>query len=174
MTPTDCCSHSARRLNFPEPLCYRHQSAAQRALVADLDEQAPTVGVTPGCWPYGPNIDVVARVELVAWARANGYKLATPNARCLHWLVGKARRCSALRRQDHAGRIDAWSMNELDHPTFWTRNGKPALILAQPYSAPSSRWVTDVTSTWPVTVEVTATSPWYGHHAYGVLITPDR
>lgn len=129
-------------------------------------------GITADGWPYGPNIDADSRRALLDWTDATGYKLATPRARCLHWLVGQARRCSALQDTRHDGALLNDLLRVLDHPTFWTRDGKPALILAQPYTYPPAGWAEVVTEKWPVSVEVTESGPWYGAGTHGVFITP--
>jgi hypothetical protein len=167
----DACTRRSS-LYFPEPVCPRHRTAEQRDLVVELDRRGAAVGVKGGDWPYGPNIYVDNRLALVGWAEATGYRLATPNARCLHWLVGKARHCSARRDSfDHDGRIER-DGDTLDHPTFWTKGGKPALLLAQPYRPPAADWVERTVATWPVAVDVAHPAPWYGVGTYGVLITP--
>lgn len=167
------CARVFNTLLFPERRCPRHITLAQRELLADLDRRAAGVGVKDGLWPYGPNIDVESRARMVEWAEAEGYKLATPRAQCLHWLVGKQRHCVA--RQDHYhhdGQIDRWTMGALDHPTMWTRDGKPALILGQPYHSPPEGWAEEITAAWPVHVEVAESAPWYGAGTRGVFITP--
>lgn len=134
---------------------------------------AARVGIRAGDdWPYGPNICQDMRNELVCWATSEGLKLADPKARCLHWLTFEARRCRALtNRYGHAGVIDP--MREMDHSTFWARDGRPALILAQPYRAPADEWVRSITAGWPVSVEVAQAGPWYGYGTLGVLIAPN-
>lgn len=135
------------------------------------NERARRADIVADRWPYGPNVNAVSRAALLDWAEATGYRLATPKARCLHWLVGRARHCSARQdRYEHAGRVD--HTTALDHLTFWTRDRRPALILGQPYARPADEWVTRVLADWPVDIEITEQAPWYGHGTLGVLITP--
>lgn len=136
------------------------------------EAEARAVGVTGRGWPYGPNICGWSRNRLVGWAADSGYCLADPRQLCLHWLTGETRRCGALRDTSHEGRIDhGWFHSELfDHVTCWTRSGKPALILAQPYQVSASA-VARVIGGWPVNISVTDEGPWYGHGARGVLVT---
>lgn len=146
------------------PLCLR----ATEATYVATD---PTrVGIRRGFWPYGPNICQDSRNKLVEWALHEGLQIATPSARCIHWLTGEARRCRALQdRFGHDGVID--QMPEMDHPTFWTRDGEPALILAQPYSNPREEWIERMQLAWPVAVETTEWAPWYGYGTLGIFIT---
>jgi hypothetical protein len=140
---TGCRRYDA--LDFPNPddpdrdrsLCGRHRTDEQHQLVLDLAERGKRVGITGGgdFWPYGQNITVGSRARLVDWAEANGYRLADPRHPCFHWVVGQAHRCSALRDYHHPGRIIDDNHWTLDHLTFWTRGGAPALMLAQPYSS---------------------------------------
>lgn len=166
--PEICPIHPrARRLCGDCPACLL-------AWDRDNDLRVRAVGIADGNWPYGPNIDIQSRERLLSWAIVNCLKEARPNARCLHWLVGKVRHCSARRDSfDHPGVVNRWGDRELDHPTYWTRNGKPALILAQPYQMPGAEWAQMIESNWPVKVELADRGPWYGFGTYGVFITPD-
>lgn len=152
-----------------EWLCPWHISHGQARLLDDLAERGQKIGVKGGHWPYGPNVYVDQRLALVEWAESTGYRLAYPRSRCLHWVVGQARRCAALHyldsRHEHVG------VNALDHATFWTRGG-PALILGQPYDYPDDAWIERITAEWPVSIEVTERGPWYSSRTHGVFVTP--
>ena len=96
---------------------------ADRELVAALDKRAPGVGIKPDAWPYGAGIDVRSRQRLLDWAENYGLRRSTSNCQALHWL--QTGRCGVRL----CNRLGSW----MDHVTKWSRNGKPALILAQPY-----------------------------------------
>lgn len=140
---------------------------------ADFHRSTGPAGIVGGHWPYGPNVCGDSRNRLIEWALAHSYRLADPRNECLHWLIGQARRCGALRDTSHPGRVDlGWKRSGLfDHVTCWTRDKKPALILAQPYSVDHDD-VADVEREWPVKITVTGESPWYGHRTYGVHVAP--
>jgi hypothetical protein len=76
-------------------------------------------------WPYGANAgsDVVkTRLALLDWAEARKVKLSRADP-CLRWIkTGKS-------YYDGGHLYHPW----MDHLTAWTRNGKPAILLAQPY-----------------------------------------
>lgn len=138
---------------------------------------APEVGIRgSAAWPYGANICGDTRTRLVRWAHQHGYRLAAPNRPCLHWLTGQKRRCGGLRHPQgpkHPGSLLTTDMRSaLDHPTFWTdRDGRPALLLAQPYHV--DRDVLDTIEVdWPIDVTVTDESPWYGFTTKGVFLAP--
>lgn len=112
--------------------CWRHTTDADRTLVAALDARAPGVGVErtePGmrnayAWPYGPNVYVAMRVAMLDWAETHDLRETTRAHPCLHWV--RTGRCSRWRCYDsHPG----W----MDHVTRWTRNGRPAVLVGQPY-----------------------------------------
>lgn len=129
-------------------------------------------GTDRGNWPYGANLCQVSRNRLVDWALAEGLRLtAEPSTRCLHWVTGDRSQCRTAR--GHRDRcFDVRREAALDHPTWWTRDGKPALILAQPYHQPTLGWVEQTRAEWGVDIEVTVDGPWYGYGALGVFITP--
>lgn len=121
-------------------------------------------------WPYGPNVCGAARNALVDWALAHDLRLSHSSRRDgLDWLVGNAPRGRVARWWAIDSRLHG---NPLDHVTRWTRDGRPALLLAQPYTSPTPEWIAAAKATWPVRVQVTDRAPWYGHGTYGVLITP--
>jgi hypothetical protein len=80
-------------------------------------------------WPGGchrAKEDAEAQRNLLTWARRNNLRYAE-HGRCLHWLAKG--RCAADYCDLCYGRFD-W----LDHATGWTRDGKPYVLLGQPYS----------------------------------------
>ncbi|WP_162794820.1 hypothetical protein [Nonomuraea lactucae] len=87
---------------------------------------AKLVGITGNNWPYGPNIDLRSRAQMVAWAKPLGLKLARSTAPlCLKWLeAGRCRGC------DSGGLHDEF---HIDHMSGWTLNGTPAVIVNHPY-----------------------------------------
>jgi hypothetical protein len=138
--------------------------------IEPTSERARAVGIKNNFWPYGPNVPehVQMRADLVNWAEREGLVVAEPSRRCLHWLVGEYRRCVAL---DYGDRRHYYATDTtLDHATFWTRNGKPALVLAQVYNVLEVA-VAEITEKWPVDI-TTGPAPWYGFATTGVFITP--
>jgi hypothetical protein len=77
-------------------------------------------------WPNGTSCDAEARRKLLEWARHKGLRYSN-RGHCLPWLAKG--RCTHPGYCDVAHRGGDW----LDHITAWTRNGKPALLLSQPY-----------------------------------------
>lgn len=122
-TGPECCTKRGWFLDDGRR-CHRHMTPADRTLVAELDKRAPGVGIKPDAWPYGADIDVRSRRRLLDWAEH--YELRRSKTTCggVCWL--------------HSGRCqrsDCWTGHSrwMDHVTRWSRNGKPALLLAQPY-----------------------------------------
>jgi hypothetical protein len=58
------------------------------------------------------------------WAKARG--LRSSHGQCLHW-IARGRCAAGWCRENHTDH--AW----MDHATGWTKDGKPALLLCQPY-----------------------------------------
>lgn len=77
------------------------------------------IGVSSG-WPYMPD-ELRARRALVDWAKAHRLRYM-PKARCEHWLRGG--RCATGSEE-----VGGWR----DHMSGWTRDGEPAVLMAQPY-----------------------------------------
>lgn len=116
--------------------CPRHLSDDDRALRSDLARRAARVnvggsphGTTGGAWPYGPNISLPSRAALLDWAEPLGLRYS-PRARCLHWIARG--RCAV--QECCAGR---WHHRWMDHASGWTRDGRPAVLAAQPYGVTS-------------------------------------
>jgi hypothetical protein len=133
--PLECCRWD---LHFADgPRCARHLTADDRTLLGALDKRAGARGIkvdriTPyyrgpyrRLWPYGPNVHVTMRGPLLDWAEAHDLRFAPKAHTCTRWLTGRrcTQRCYASTRQP------TW----WDHPTCWTRDGKPAVLISQPY-----------------------------------------
>lgn len=64
-----------------------------------------------------------------------------------------------------------------DHVTGWTRDGRPAVLVSQPYTQPTVEGITaDLAEECPgVTVRVDPAGGWYGHGTSFVeLLAPER
>lgn len=97
-------------------------------MVAALGERAEAIGIKHGRYPYGPNVYVDARLRMLDWAEENSLTYV-PSERyaCVQWLLGlpcRRARCYATT----TGRRH-WS----DHLSGWLRDGRPAVLVAQPY-----------------------------------------
>lgn len=117
---------------------------------------ARAVGIVNGEWPYGPNIDPQARRELVHWATLHGLRYS-PRGRCLHWIIrGRCaiQLCTADRNQ----------YDFMDHVTGWTRDGKPAVLICQPYGlhVDDIRQLADLHQEHGLKIRIDGTG-WYGH-----------
>lgn len=110
-------------------------------------------------WPYGANVDVLTRLRLVEWAERHGLKLSRNAHHCMTWLTtGRcARGCGGAlafasvpppsQREPETARAfmegrpppvspQPWALRGAwcDHLTAWTRDGDPAVLVAQPYA----------------------------------------
>lgn len=152
----DGCTREHNLLYFPEPRCGRHTTGEQRDLLADLDRRAPGIGIRNGGWPYGPNIDVVGRAEMIGWAEHHKLRYSL-HGDCLHWL-SRGRCGVSVCREDR--NTHQW----MDHVTGWTRDGKAAVLVAQPYGLFTSDIadLAKISDEWSLDVLVDGTS-WYGH-----------
>ncbi len=178
------CCDSSEWLIFDEHTrksCPRHATPADHELVEALDKLAPSVGLKrmagPERWgrrfafPYGPNIDADMRLRLLAWAVPLHLRLSRVQHACVESVLeGRCRPSKCGRWRDGLARdgLDGW----IDHVTLWTRDGRPAVLLAQPYHL-SGRDLDllqglDVANP-SLAVEVRG-SHWYGLGAYGVEI----
>jgi hypothetical protein len=172
-----CARCRLQGLVFPDGgrRCFVHASAQDVDLVERLDAMAPAIGLTKprgffsdwddrASWPYGPNIDVLARARLVDWASGSGLKRAQRRAPdCLEWLVG--RRCGG-RKCHRWSSLSPW----LDHVTGWERDDQPAVLVAQPYklSPEDHAELRDISETPGLRVELRAEGSWYGHGTWFV------
>lgn len=126
--------------------------------------EARAVGITGSRgWPYGPNIDHQARRELVDWATQHRLRYSR-TGRCLDWL--RTGRCP----RDHIHSRGGWA----DHVTGWTRDGQPAVLVAQPYGI-SGDSLTDLAELdrSGLDVRINGTG-WYGHGTTFITIWRDR
>lgn len=136
--------------------------------------EAKAIGITGGNWPYGPNVSAESRRALVDWARPLGLRISRTRSKCPHWLLGVP--CPDRRRSGASctqGNPSLW----VDHVTAWNRDGRPAVLVAQPYPAGNSDAGRDAidASLDPVralgcTVTVGPTG-WYGAGTVWVAIT---
>lgn len=119
------CDRTFNLLSLPEPYCHRHIPPPHQTTIVDLDRRGPAIGISRGAWPYGPNIDIPSRQAMVEWAEHERLRYS-PNGRCLHWI---ARGRCAVRFCTADANRHPW----MDHVTGWTRDGKPAVLVCQPY-----------------------------------------
>ncbi|MEU7157347.1 hypothetical protein [Streptomyces chrestomyceticus] len=150
--------------------CWRCQSSDQKDLVSSLDDRSRDVlrrdadGVL---WPYGPNIYVQMRVDLLDWADRHGLKVGdTGCSSGLHWL--DKGRCAKRECQDRP-----WFY---DHTTMWLSRttGKPALVFNQPYEEVDPAEVREFISEYPTLRAEISPETWYGADTTGVYIWNDN
>lgn len=123
--------------------------------------EARAIGITSAqLWPYGPNHDHQARRALVNWATRESL-CYSPTGQCLDWL--RYGDC----RAGHDHTRPPW----MDHLTGWTRNGKPAMLVSQPYGLTRDclAELADLDrSDLPVSIDGTG---WYGHGTLFITVT---
>lgn len=129
-----CCRH--RGLIFPDGgrRCWRHTSYTDRELLWALDGRASRCGFGTDdggwlrplerVWPYGPNIDVQMRADMLDWAEAHGLHVSQAAHKCLNWL----RRGRCLVVACSATMPPGW----FDHVTIWLSDHHRVLV-SQPY-----------------------------------------
>lgn len=171
-----CCPERLTGLRFPDGRvrCIGHATDTDLELVDALDTRAAGIGLrrTTGrspfsayAWPYGPNVDVAARARMLDWAEGHRLRLAQRGHRCLRWLrTGRCRWCDA---GDGAG-LRPW----LDHVTTWTRDGAPAVLVAQPYHLDGQDLedLAVVTDDPALRLELAEHGSWYGHGTWYIGI----
>ncbi|WP_418063960.1 hypothetical protein [Pimelobacter simplex] len=181
-TPEAPCPRCRNSLVMPDGrrACLRHRSRAELDLIAALDERAADAGLPPSSrpeggwvWPYGAGINVATRERMLDWAASEGGLRLAPNAHeCLTWLLRG--RCTATtcsgdlrRRSTPLGTTGSWA----DHLTTWKRDGRAAVIVAQPYvlEAPDLQELAWIERDERLRVEVQPDG-WYGHGARFVAI----
>lgn len=157
------CRRCERRgLNFPGGqgevrACPAHTSQEWRARLTDLDQRAKKI-LRHG-WPYGPNVSIQSRIDLIAWAEPLGVKLSASRCEGLHWLrkgVCQHSMCDGF----------PW----MDHTTRWNLDGKPALVLTQPYNSAERQreLMGDLLEDNELHVEIKP--GWYGHGTIGAFV----
>jgi hypothetical protein len=74
--------------------------------------------------PYG--VDNQNKAQFTAWLAARGYRYSD-RGQCVHWIARGGCHVAVCRetRSEHR-----W----MDHVTGWTKDGKAALLLCQPYA----------------------------------------
>jgi hypothetical protein len=108
------------------------------ALDADLIARRREIGLDE--WPYG----VQTRSEqeqMLKWAEDNNLRFTETNLRCPHWLI-RSRSSDIAGRYSKRGsylyddihHADCRGQYGLDHVTCWTREGRPVVIVSQPYN----------------------------------------
>lgn len=137
-----CCPHHGLYYTDGRYRCWRHASDQDRQLVIELDRRAGGRIRRIGGelqWPYGPYNYVEARRRMLEWAEAHDLSLSRVTS-CLHWLRrGRCYRFTPYRDNphpdttDHYGGYADYAERWLDHVTGWVREGKPAVLVAQPY-----------------------------------------
>ena len=89
-----------------------------------IEVRARAVLGSPDRWPYGAN-EVETQLALLEWAEQRKLHYSY-RAHCLHWIARG--RCGVSRCREGHG-----SHRWMDHVTGWTRDGKPTLLVCQPY-----------------------------------------
>ncbi|MGW8688455.1 hypothetical protein ACWGNN_47185 [Streptomyces sp. NPDC055817] len=149
--------------------CRRCQSTGQKNLISSLDDRARGVlgrDADGAHWPYGPNVYVQMRADLLDWT--DRHNLKSGDTRCssgLHWL--DKGRCA---KQECYGKPGFY-----DHTTTWLSRttGRPVLVFNQPYKHVDPVEVGQAISDYPsLTAEVGA-EDWYGGGTIGVYIWND-
>lgn len=152
-----CKSHG---LNFPDNTraCPKHTTAQWSEHLTALDQRAKNI--TPQAWPYGPNINVQARADLLDWAEPLGVKRAKTYCNALHWLrtgqCPNTAECNPFR----------W----MDHTTQWSLDGNPALVLTQPYKTAEDLREATAPIQGDPDLKVEIKPGWYGHGTVGVFV----
>jgi len=106
-------------------------------------------------WPYGIHT-ADKQLAMLDWADSHRLRYSEVG-RCLHWIARG--RCSvALCREDRSAH--RW----MDHLTGWTRDGAPAVLIAQPYDlfTDDISDLAKVAGEHSVHVHINGTG-WYGH-----------
>lgn len=196
-TTPQCCEH--RGLYFAPDLnekrCPRHATEEQRARVRAVDARAlahKTVHRVPVKyrqdiprwfqleWPYGPNIDVVAREALCDWAEPRGLRLYKRGDHGRFLRIPQPDRWgtwpeSVPESFRLGGYMPAHILRWGDHVTAWTRDKKPAVLISQPYGCPPGVLDGLVRDGAAVGLRVLITPGWYGHGATGIEVWhPDQ
>jgi hypothetical protein len=149
--------------------CSGCQSAGQKKLISSLDDRSQGVltrdadGVH---WPYGPNVYVQMRADLLDWA--DTYDLKSGSTGCssgLHWL--DKGRCAKRECHDRPGFYD--------HTTTWLSRttGSPVLIFNQPYRHVDTADIWGLISECPSLRAEVGPESWYGSGTFGVYIWND-
>lgn len=152
--------------------CPRHRTAEERALLDDISVRAGhmkfrrvTDGQDRWGWPYGPNIHVQMRLDLLNWAETRQLVKAHPRHSCLHWVeLGRCmkRHCLGL---SHDSR--PW----VDHLSTWLAPDDGRLLLAQPYNSGGRYDFTADRSEHPGLTFTQGLQSWYGLGTVGVTVT---
>lgn len=128
------------------------------------DLYAAAVAARPATFPHSRADSAAyraARDELqAAWAKAHGLRRSNRRHRCMVALTDTPR--------THAFRCEhchATPTNILDHVTLWNRDGRPAVLVSQPYPSELSpaglAWLEDHTSALGLVYSITDEPSWW-------------
>jgi hypothetical protein len=92
-------------------------------------------------WPYGID-SLTAREKMIEWAERHDLRYAeTIGRQCPHWLIRNNSRNVARRfskrgsfLHDNTDHSECSKLYHLDHVTAWLHNGKPEVVVSQPYN----------------------------------------
>jgi hypothetical protein len=123
-------------------------------------KRARAVGIKADRWPYGPNIDLLSRFQLVLWAERHQLVYdSTPGRSCPHWVAGQS--------QYHGCDL-APEMGWLDHGSRWRRANLGAtapksnrVLVSQPYHITEREWSEIVALRDALGLAVTLEHGWY-------------
>lgn len=108
------------------------------ALDGALTTRARKLGIEE--WPYGVD-SPTAKQKMLEWAERHELTYADGGRRCPHWLVRNDSRDVASRYSkrgsflyDDADHSECSRKYHLDHVTLWLHNGKPEVLISQPYN----------------------------------------
>jgi hypothetical protein len=130
----------------------------------NFEKRAAAVGIVAASWPFGPAVgheprtdEPCPRCEVVAWAEWRHLRYCETGT-CLHWLARG--RCGVRVCLENATNY-RWMANS----TGWTRNGKPHLLVCQPFGLgfEGLREIVAAAERFDLDVQIGGTG-WYGYH----------
>jgi hypothetical protein len=91
-------------------------------------------------WPYGVD-SPIEKQKMLEWAEHYGLTYADGGRRCPHWLIRNDSRDVAGRYSkrgsflyENLDHSECSKLYDLDHVTLWLHNGKPEVVVSQPYN----------------------------------------
>lgn len=146
-----CCKAANLWVDDEQLVCGQHATADHLRRLKLVEAKALTLGLqllkhrsewhTDYAWPLGPFNNLVGREQLIRWALKNKLTLSKRMTVCFHVLLFG--RCSSSECVCYGDRYGIPSLNEaggydldpswMDHVTLWERDGKPVVLVNQPY-----------------------------------------
>jgi hypothetical protein len=137
-----------------------------------FSRRARDLGFEADFWPPYGVLEPGGQEQMMGWAEANGLRYS--REKCIHWLMPRdtgdlARSYTKSGQESRDVHLDGRCSRiyyGFDHVTSWTRQGRPAVLVSQPYDIES----TELLRIWELKRDGFSVlfhqQGWYGHGTF--------